>query len=324
MQRLVLVLVVWLSSTTASAATLAGEVLVWQDATLYVTPDDKGDSITFGAFVKPREQSTGMVMQMRVVADRGDLIEVVHAYSTCNLWGSIDVDSRLDGMHFFVRRTDLAPVVIKPWSETYSDGTRISLDPGVPVSIDAKARTIALSLSGGKAPASIPVAIPDDHVGYAFTPPPDARSMRYTGSPRWEVTTRTVTLNGKPFTLDHALPLVVDVTYRGAVAALSFDWGCEALDVTVAKKQVRKYKSDGGLFGGLIGNEVAAPKGPIIAKGSALSTRSGRRVATARFDIETPNRCVDFAVRIERRHGKHSAATLPLCAAELVRPKNTP
>jgi hypothetical protein len=66
----------------------------------------------------------------------------------------------LDNIRLYVKRTDLAPVLIKPFKATYKDGSSIALQVGVPV-------------LGGKVAFNrgvVPVAIPDTSLGLSYAP----------------------------------------------------------------------------------------------------------------------------------------------------------
>jgi hypothetical protein len=316
-------MLVVLGTGTAVAQPLEREVLVWQDARLLVGPNDKAEVVALAALAKPRARSVGMVVQMHVVAESGDFVEVTPASSTCDLWGSLVVDRRLDRLRLFVRRADLAPVVSRRWSQTFDDGTSLALVPGEPIGErEANGRTVALSLDGGSAPVELTVNIPDDSVGRSFTPTADARPDSYDEPVRWTVATRTITLAGRALAFDHALPLLTKVTYRGDRALLPYDLGCEELVASVPRSQIRAYKPDapGGLMGSLHGDHRdLSHASAVLPAGTPLATPAGHTVAIVWEDFEvTPGGgsqiCVDFQIRVERRHDAPPPTTLSLCA----------
>jgi len=316
-----LVMLVVLGTGTAIAQPLEHEVLVWQDARLFLAPNDKAEVIALAALAKPRARSVGMVVQMHVVAESGGFVEVTPVFSTCNLWGGLTVDRRLDRLRLFVRRSDLAPVVSKRWSQTFDDGTSLALVPGEPIGErDANGRTVALSLDGGSAPVELTVNIPDDSIGRSFTPTADARPDSYDEPVRWTVATRTVTLAGRALAFDHSLPLLTKVTYRGDRALLPYDLGCEELVASVPRGQVHAYKPEApSLVGSLHGDHRdLSHASAVLPAGTPLATPAGRAVAVVREDFDvTPGAgqlCVDFQIRVERRHDAPPPVTLSLCA----------
>lgn len=324
MRSVVMIGVLWSAGAVAEppredAIATGARVLVWHDATLYVGAD-KAETLRVTTLPRPRAQSTGSVMEMEVIADHGEYLQVRPSLSTCETWGSLTIDGRLDEVALHVRRADLAPVLVKPWSQTYKDGTNITLAPGVPLSVANKPRTIALSLTGGKQPARIAVDVPDDAVGLSFAPAEESRPTRYTRPGAWEITTRTVTLGGKRVTFDRGLPLLEDAPpTRGNKAVFAYDFGCAAVEVIVGKAQVRRYRPGAGSAGVMLGSgfDRRAPTdegtSTVIPKGTLLSTASGKHVAFARFDIETTDRCFDALFTIDGRF-RDPKAKLRVCA----------
>ncbi|MBX3157081.1 MAG: energy transducer TonB [Deltaproteobacteria bacterium] len=320
MRAVVVMTIVLGFAPQASAQALAGEALVWQDAQFLLAPDPKADAVSFGA----KDRAVGNVVQMKVVGETGDFVELApHTFgSGCLLWSELDIDGRLDNVHLFVRRGDLAPVLAKPWSATYADGTRLSLFPGEPISGPERGgtRTIALSRDRGSAPVRISVAVPDDAVGLSFTAHPGARPKGYDTRGTWEVTTRTVTLDGKPVALDGRLPLFTDkmIEYRGARAMLAIDDGCEKLLVAVPKQQVRAYKPErDDSMGAILTGDGDPEPGRFLPRGTPLSTPAGRRIAVARWNIAVgpssgAQTCVDFDVKLAG--GNRQVRKLALCA----------
>jgi hypothetical protein len=104
---------------------LAGNVLVPADAKLYAS--------TAGAR-KDGEDSRGRAMAMRVVADRGDVVEVsTGAAQDCvGGWGE-PYDLRV-----FVARAKLIPRAKAGVTKTFSDGSAVAIDRGAPVDLSEK------------------------------------------------------------------------------------------------------------------------------------------------------------------------------------------
>jgi len=90
-------------------------------------------------------------------------VEIAPAGRTDCSWRRLDVDNRLDGLRLFVRREDLAPVLIKPYAMQWSDGTRLKLAIGMPVTPTTTGDYL-VALRNDK----IRVAIPHASVGYIY------------------------------------------------------------------------------------------------------------------------------------------------------------
>jgi hypothetical protein len=144
----------------AAAEPLTGNVLVWADALLYLDPNTSGPSVRVGTLDLGREKDVGYVVPMRVVGAQGDLVEVEPTPDVeCAWWHVIKPDG-LDKVRLYVKRADLAPVLIKPFRATYKDGSRVDLQVGVPV----LAGKVAFNRG------VVPVAIPDASLGLAYAP----------------------------------------------------------------------------------------------------------------------------------------------------------
>src|SRR5439155_12448644 len=60
-------------------------------------------------------------------------------------------------IRLFVKRADLAPVLAKPVTKTFADGTKLALKPGLPV-IPGGDGSTAFAINGNEFAAEIPVA----------------------------------------------------------------------------------------------------------------------------------------------------------------------
>jgi len=134
--------------------------LVWADAALYLDANPSGPSVRFGTLDQGREKDVGHVVPMHVVGGQGELVEVEPTADVeCTWWRVVKPDG-LDNVRLFVKRSDLAPVLTKPFKATFNDGTSISLEVGVPV-LDNK-----VAFNRGV----VPVAIPSSSLGMAYAP----------------------------------------------------------------------------------------------------------------------------------------------------------
>src|SRR5689334_10378012 len=109
------------------AADLRGDALIWEDATIYLEPWEGGTNVYFNRFGRRREE-VGKAMPVRIIdSTMKNFVEIaVPGRSDC-AWRRLEIDNRVDGLRLFVKREDLAPVLIKPWAMQWSDGTKLKL-----------------------------------------------------------------------------------------------------------------------------------------------------------------------------------------------------
>ncbi|HEY4178738.1 MAG TPA: hypothetical protein VGM90_17950 [Kofleriaceae bacterium] len=156
-------LTVTLMAASASIASadnpkLAGNVLVWVDAPLYLDASTDAPSIRLAKLDNGRTKDVGQVIPMHVLGTTGELVEVEPAAEIeCGWWRMVRPDA-LASLRLYVQRADLAPVVTKAFSATFKNGTRISLQPGVAV----VANTVAFH------DGIAPVTVPDANLGLAY------------------------------------------------------------------------------------------------------------------------------------------------------------
>jgi hypothetical protein len=149
------------------AADMRGDAMVWEDAPLYLEPWEGGASIKYG-YISRRRDEPGRAMAVRIVdSSLRNFVEIaVPGRADCS-WRKIDVDPRIEGLRLFVRRSDLAPVLVKPYSATYPDGTRIKLGVGMPVTPANGEYNVGLK--GDR--VTIRLSIPHSSVGYVYKAP---------------------------------------------------------------------------------------------------------------------------------------------------------
>src|SRR5690348_9683888 len=88
------------------ASPASANLLVWQDAKLYVEPSDSAPSIQLGTFKHgTRDQRIGEVVPMVEVREVGDSIEVI-PYLDVECGSTIMVSYDLKEPHLFVKRGD--------------------------------------------------------------------------------------------------------------------------------------------------------------------------------------------------------------------------
>jgi hypothetical protein len=147
------------------ATDMRGDALVWEDAAFYVEPWDNGLNLRFSTFQRGRRDEVGRAIPIRIVDSSMRTfveIELVDRVDCANRRAAID--PRIEALRLFVKRDDLAPVLTRPFSAAFSDGTAIKLAPGVPVMPTATG-LYALAARGDK----VRVPIPHTSVGYVYT-----------------------------------------------------------------------------------------------------------------------------------------------------------
>jgi hypothetical protein len=150
-----------------AAAALRGHVLVWHDAKLFAAPDDNARSLALATFEVARTERVGHAVPMRVVSTKGAFVEVELAGDQDCTWSRTVVADDLARVRLFVRRADLAPVLVKPFRQTFDDGSSIELAAGTPV-LPTDQATAIVSLHGDEVEVDVPAA----SIGYAYTPAP--------------------------------------------------------------------------------------------------------------------------------------------------------
>ncbi|MEZ4367592.1 MAG: hypothetical protein R2939_15140 [Kofleriaceae bacterium] len=220
--------------TAAAKGALAGSVLVWQDAPLYFARGGRGPHVRLGVLAGPRRDRGGLVVPMDVVAGKGEWLEVTPGTSRC-------VDARLDAgalapPHLFIRRADLAPMVIRDHDVRFPDGTGVTLWAGTPAVPTADARwRLAM------ATFPIAAALPADAVGFAH---PRTSAILMATSDRWRLEAGvTVTLGDDAYVVP-ARPdewLAPSVDLAGGIARIPLGDPCGAITVAAPTSAVAPH-----------------------------------------------------------------------------------
>ena len=156
----------------AEAQVLKGNILVWHDATLFAEPNEAARPLQLATFDAPRKDRVGHVVAMKVIAGKGAFVEVeLAALEEECTWSRIVLPDDLARVRLFVRRADIAPVLVKPFTKAFPDGTSITLAPGTPV-MPTDAGTYMISLRGDEVEVDIPTA----SVNHAYLPPKSSAS----------------------------------------------------------------------------------------------------------------------------------------------------
>jgi hypothetical protein len=281
---------------------LRGNVLVWHDATFYTDASDGAPAIHVAALPASvdRARALGRVVAMRVVATKGEYVEVEPAELDCT-WSRVATSDDIAKLHLYVKRADLAPVLAKPFARAFDDGTRVELKPGVPVAT-APGGGYSVALKAGV----ISLDLPSAAVAHAYAPE-KVKSQPATMDREYEVAAPAVaTLGDKPVTL--ARRRASGVERRGATTIALFESRCATLAVAVPTKSVRPVDDDGEAsidMGGNGAGVLGLRDQDYIAPGTVLSTPSGRAVAAAAKPIYLASAprgklaCVDRRVRVE-------------------------
>lgn len=325
--KLALAIVTALAALAAHAAparaedALTGNVLVWADATLYPDASSTIPGVKLATLDLGRDKDIGYVVPMKVVSTKGDFVEVVSPADTECAWWRLATPEGLDGIHLFVRRADLAPVLTKPFKATYKDGSSITLQPGVAV-LDGK-----VAFNRGV----VPVAIPDASIGMSYAPKKVSPVPKMTKKFLIDEATE-VKLDGKAFTLG---PWVAGAAKKkGDRMMVTIAARCMTAVISVPKKSVHA--------GVAINQAVEVPPPPkrsVVASGAErYYVPAGTKVTaeksdfvvgtlTADRDVVKPKRgaraCSEFVVTredpfVESQHTLDTAQpirTLKLCAA---------
>lgn len=156
----------------ADGEALRGSVLVWHDATLFAEPRDDARPLQLATLDAARKDRVGHAVALKVVAAKGAFVEVeLDGGQGCTA-SRVVVPDDLARVRLFVRRADLAPVLVKPYAQTFPDGTSLALGPGTPV-VPTAGGTYVVALRGGAVEVDLPAA----SVGHAYVAPRAARTV---------------------------------------------------------------------------------------------------------------------------------------------------
>ncbi|HLL23662.1 MAG TPA: hypothetical protein VK427_16100 [Kofleriaceae bacterium] len=210
----------------ATEVQLKGNVLVWHDAVLYAEPAETAKTLQLATFDAARKDRVGHVVVMKVVSGKGAFVEVELAGDAGCTWSRTVVPDDLARVRMFVRRADIAPVLVKSFAKTFEDGTSITLGPGTPV-VATDAGTHVVSLRGDE----VELAIPAGSVGFAYVPGKSASVLAGGGQTIAVAASTPAQLAGRtvPLTAWKAAP----ITKRGDAAVVALEDRCMAATVIV-------------------------------------------------------------------------------------------
>lgn len=289
--RLSIAIVMALAARVGAEPKLAGNVLVWVDAPLYPDAAGTGPSIHIGQLEHGRDVDVGHVVPMHVLGTHGDLVEVEPTADVECAWWRVARPAALASLHLFVKNTDLAPVIVKPFTAAFKDGSRIALQPGVAV-------------AGGKVAFHenlVPVAIPDAYLGIAYAPhavPAIGKPGKHTMllDEKTDVTLGDATFAFGPWVSAAAEKRGNRVLFPAAAR-------CMTAVVAAPKDRVHADVILSRKYG--VGDAPARrgkPTGHVLPAGTALTSETGDHVvATTSAEVDVPaptgaRACADFVI----------------------------
>jgi hypothetical protein len=267
-----------------AAVKLAGHIVVWNDARFFLEADDNGPRLQAGVLQGLRNRNLGHVLPMRVLGTSGDFIEVEPVAGVDCTWTRLPQPEDLDKLRVFVKRSDIAPVVAKPFSKNYKDGTSVAVWPGLPVLPGGDTGLYRVTF-GGK---TLWAPVPSSSIGYsyAFGAPPVAKR----GPDKFRIDDGTkVTLGERTFDLADMLT-VPAVEKRGATSFVQLVSTCLKLRVAVPSKDVQE-SSFAGVGPGGGGRGLGYGERWVLPKGTPLYSPSMKRqvaVVASPIDVRKP------------------------------------
>ena len=278
--------------------TLHGNVLVWADAALYTEPSDTAMVIHAASLHGARKDNAGQVVPMHVVSCTKDgYVEVEPVDEVDCAWSQLETADDLTRVRLFVKRTDIAPVVVDHFTKTFDNGTRVALRPGVPV-VPTASGAYQLGVHGA---GEIVIELPATSVGHAYTP--DKTKALATADHEYELTPKTqVTLGDRTMVIGaHASA----IEKHGDTTLFSIQTRCVALDVNAPSRAVHAIDEDETTIESGSGLGVLDLRDrDYIPAGTPLSTPSGHAIAVAAKPIyllaapRGKTACVDRRVRV--------------------------
>lgn len=274
---------------------LAGHVLVWHDAPLFAEPDEGARSLTLAKLPAPRKERVGHVVALKVVSAKGAFVEVELTGDEHCTASRVDVPDDLARVRLFVRRSDVAPVLVKPFAKTFADGTSIALGAGTPV-VPTDAGTFVVSLRGD----ALEVAIPAASIGHAYTPAKTRTGML--AGETVAIAPRTRAQLG-----DHAIALTAwtgaPVERRGETAIVALEDRCVSARVALPSKALTEADESslevgvGGGSGMSLRDEYFIPRLSPLMIGTRVVAVAARPIYLHGAPIGK-NACIQRAIRL--------------------------
>ena len=290
MCRFALLLLVVPASATAEealdvpgldASDLRGDALVWEDATFFLEPWESGSGVRFVSFGAGRRAEVGRAVPVRIVdSTRRMFVEVELPDRSDCTWRRLEADKRIDGLRLFVRRDDLAPVLVKPFAAQYNDGTRIKLAPGVPV-MPTTSGDYLVSAKSDK----FRISIPHGSIGYLYKAgkviepdPPAGKVVRMDRNVNAKLGDESFVVRS-----NWLAPMPEKKTEVALV-----HWSTRCVDMVVSVQASTLRAAETSRPNRPNATTYGAGSGWKIPAGAPLSTISGREVAVASAPIAVP------------------------------------
>jgi hypothetical protein len=283
---------------------LAGNVLVWADAVLQVESESATPAVRL-ARMRSRMFQLGSVFPAKVVGNAGELVELELIRQPNCAWNTAGRSSELAHIRVFVKRADLAPVVKRRFTKTFKDGSRITLEPGVPVVPDEHGYRI--SIDGDE----VVVPIPASHIGHAYAPV-KAKAVAKKKLHYWLAVNTVGRVGDFDLHVTNADTTAATVTKHKDRTLFPIRAACIDALVSVAADAVTDTElKDGDVPSDVYGGLVGVPDRWLILAGTPLrlrGSRTKRPVATTSAEVEVPQTfgygrpkevCVGFELGLE-------------------------
>jgi hypothetical protein len=280
------------------AVALKGNVVVWHDTKLYAEPSESARTVQLATFDGARKDRVGHVVALKIVNGKGAFVEVeVTQQQDCTSSRVVAPDD-LARVRLFVRRADIAPVLVKPFTKSYADGTSVTLAVGTPV-VPTDGGTYAVSLRGDV----LEVEVTADAVGYAY-------GAAKTHMPINVGSTLAITAATKATVGERSMSLTTwqgaPVERRGESSLVALDGGCIVAKVIVPTKSLTDAdEAPVALSASTETNDVVSLRDELFLPKLTALMVGARQVALAAKPIYLQgepmgkNACVQRALRIE-------------------------
>lgn len=296
-------------------AALRGNVLVWHDAKLYAEPSEAAHTLQMATLDGARKDQAGHVVALKVVSGKGAFVEVELTGQQDCTWSRVVVPDDLARVRMFVRRADLAPVLVRPFTKSFADGTSISLSVGTPV-LATDAGTYVVSMRGDELEVDVPAA----SVGFSYAAA-KSRATVIAGQTLAIAPATPAKLGDRSITLTASQGAPVE--RRGDQALVALDGGCIAAHVLIASKGLKDAdESTGDLSASDNGNDVVSLRDECYLPRLTVLSIGSHQVAVAAKPIYLhaepmgKHACIQRALRIESElEIKRTDDKLRMCAA---------
>ena len=298
------------------APDLRGDALVSEDALFYLEPWEGGASVRFTTFSRGRREEVGRAIPVRIVGSTRAFVEIEPSPVLGCASRRLEIDPRVEALRLYVRRDDLAPVLLKPYTAAYSDGTGVRLTAGVPV-LPTASGLYAVSARGDK----LLLAIPHASVGYLYTSAKVPELERPTGALVRLDRMTAARLGGEP--LEVRAPWLAPRPAKPSDPQL-LRWSARCIDLTVAVPAAALRP--GTWTAPYRPHEPGVPtprRAQHLLRGTPLATPGGREVAVTAdvIGVEAPagpSVCFDARLAIGRLEDPAQSAVprqVKLCAS---------